>query len=48
MLPGATDRLFLHFCRTGSPRSLGRVFDRTAPELLHVDARLGAEERRRC
>ncbi|HZN39587.1 MAG TPA: sigma factor, partial [Planctomycetota bacterium] len=36
MLPGATDRLFLHFCRTGSARSLGKVFDRTAPELLRV------------
>src|SRR5262245_57482510 len=36
MLPGAIDRLFLRFCRTGDAKALGRVFDRTAPELLRV------------
>jgi RNA polymerase sigma-70 factor (ECF subfamily) len=36
MLPGAIDRLFLRFCRTGDTGALGRVFDRTAPELLAV------------
>jgi RNA polymerase sigma factor (sigma-70 family) len=30
------DRLLAHFQRTGDPRSLGRLFDRTAPELLRV------------
>src|SRR5882724_9315464 len=36
MIPGATDRLFLRFCRGGDTRALGKVFDRTAPELLRV------------
>lgn len=31
-----TDRLLLRFSRTGDPRVLGRLFDRTAPELLRV------------
>src|SRR5512138_2231540 len=35
MLLGA-DRLFRRFQQTGDPRSLGQVFDRTAPELLRV------------
>src|SRR5712671_949414 len=36
MIPGATDRLFLRFCRGGDTTALGKVFDRTAPELLRV------------
>lgn len=36
LFPNATDRLFLRFCRTGDTQALGRVFDRTAPELLRV------------
>lgn len=32
----AEDRLFLRFQRTGDPRSLGRLFDRTAADLLRV------------
>lgn len=32
----AEDRLFLRFRRTGDPRSLGRLFDRTAADLLRV------------
>ncbi|MGE3172729.1 MAG: sigma-70 family RNA polymerase sigma factor [Planctomycetota bacterium] len=36
MLPGTTDRLFRAYCRSGDPRALGRVFDRTAPELMRV------------
>jgi RNA polymerase sigma-70 factor (ECF subfamily) len=30
------DRLFASFCRSGDPRALGRVFDATAAELLHL------------
>ncbi|MEM7204162.1 MAG: sigma-70 family RNA polymerase sigma factor [Planctomycetota bacterium] len=30
------DRWFRRYCRTGSPRALAAVFDRTAPELLRV------------
>ncbi|MCB9879411.1 MAG: sigma-70 family RNA polymerase sigma factor [Planctomycetes bacterium] len=30
------DRLLAHYARTGDARSLGRLFDRTAPELLRV------------
>src|SRR5262245_51398570 len=38
-LPFASpDRLLAHFQRTGDPRSLGRLFDRTAPELLRIAA----------
>lgn len=33
-----TDRLFARFCRTGDAAALGRVFDRTARDLLHVAA----------
>src|SRR5690606_34631305 len=36
VLPKATDRLFPAFCRTGDARALGKVFDRTAGELLRV------------
>lgn len=35
MFPGP-DRLFRRYRETGDPRYLGRVFDRTAPELLRV------------
>src|SRR5262245_42325626 len=31
-----TDSLFRRYCRTGDPRALGVVFDRTAPELLRI------------
>lgn len=34
--PSAVDRLFARFCRTGDAAALGKVFDRTAPELLRV------------
>lgn len=30
------DRLFRRYRETGDPRYLGRVFDRTAPELLRI------------
>ena len=30
------DSMFAHYCRTGSPRALARVFDDTAPELWRV------------
>jgi RNA polymerase sigma factor (sigma-70 family) len=33
---GSPDRLLRHFCRTGDPRALGRLFDRAAPELLRA------------
>ncbi|MCC7061531.1 MAG: sigma-70 family RNA polymerase sigma factor [Planctomycetes bacterium] len=33
---GSPDRLLRHFCRTGDPRALGKLFDRTAPELLRA------------
>ena len=36
LLPGATDRLFLRFCRRGDTDALAQVFDRVAPELLRV------------
>lgn len=38
MLPpfGTPDRLLRHFCRTGNPRALGLLFDRTAAELLRA------------
>lgn len=32
------DRLLAHFQRTGEARSLGKLFDRTAPELLRIAA----------
>lgn len=35
-MPRRVDRLFHRFQRTGDPRFLGRVFDRTAKQLLHV------------
>src|SRR5262245_49614460 len=34
----SSDRLLADFQRTGDPRALGRLFDRTAPELLRVAA----------
>ncbi|MCA8976440.1 MAG: sigma-70 family RNA polymerase sigma factor, partial [Planctomycetes bacterium] len=33
---GLPDRLLRRYSRTGDPRLLGRLFDRTAPELLRV------------
>ena len=36
MLPRSVDNLFRKFCRTGDPGALGKVFDRTAPELMRV------------
>lgn len=33
---GTPDRLLRHFCRTGDPRALGLLFDRTAAELLRA------------
>lgn len=36
LFPAAVDRLFARFCKTGDAEALGRVFDRTAPELLRV------------
>ena len=35
------DRQFARFCRTGDAEALGRVFDRTAKELLHLAGWLG-------
>ncbi|MCC6672290.1 MAG: sigma-70 family RNA polymerase sigma factor [Planctomycetes bacterium] len=40
MMRSREDRLFAHFCRTGDPRALAKVFDRTAGELWHVAAYL--------
>ena len=34
------ERLFLRYRREGCPRSLGRVFDATAPHLLRVAGHL--------
>jgi DNA-directed RNA polymerase specialized sigma24 family protein len=34
----STDRLFQRYLRTGDPAALGKVFVRTAPELLRVAA----------
>ena len=40
MFTDRTDRSFARFRRTGDPRALARVFDRTAPELWRVAAHL--------
>lgn len=42
-LPGAADRHFARFCRTGDPRALAAVFDRTAVELLRIAAWLSGD-----
>lgn len=45
MFPGP-DRLFRRYRETGDPRYLGRVFDRTAPELLRVASYLTRDRHR--
>lgn len=45
MLPGP-DRSFRRYCETGDPRHLGRVFDRTAKELLRVATYLTRDRHR--
>lgn len=42
----AADRLFRRFQKTGDPRLLGQVFDRTAPELLRVALHLSRDRHR--
>ncbi|MEO6596677.1 MAG: sigma factor, partial [Planctomycetota bacterium] len=32
----STDALFRQYCKTGDPKALAVVFDRTAPELLRI------------
>ena len=40
------DRSFRRYCETGDPRHLGRVFDRTAAELLRVATYLTRDRHR--
>jgi RNA polymerase sigma factor (sigma-70 family) len=42
-VPARADRLFRRYRATGDPRLLGRVFDRTAPELLRVAVHLSRD-----
>ncbi|MGB3967310.1 MAG: sigma factor, partial [Planctomycetota bacterium] len=45
-MPFSADRLFRRYRETGDPRLLGRVFDRTAPELLRVALHLTRDRHR--